>query len=452
MKQRYHFVGIGGAGMSALARVLAARGESVSGSDMADSPTRAALERELGVPIPVGHQASNVGDATEVVASAAIKDANPELVYARAKGIPVISRAAMLGRVMNLHADRIAVSGTHGKTTTSGMLAVVLEDAGLDPTALIGGDVVGWGANARVGNSGVFVAEACEAFGSFLELHPTISIVTNIEADHLDHYGTLNAIVDAFCQFLASTTRLVVLSADDPHTPEVRGAAGGRVVTVGLSADADLRGAPKTGQTFEVFQAGQRLGDATLNIPGVHNVRNALAVIAVAMELGVPFDRIVHGLAKFHGTGRRYEKLGETADGILVIDDYAHHPTEIRATLAAARKAEPSRRIVAVFQPHLPSRTRDQLGEFAISFKDADIVVQTDIYLSREQPIPGLDGSVLAMETRRHSEPGKVIYVADKGELPQRIAEIAKPGDLVLTLGAGDIRAAGEGFLRLLNA
>jgi len=450
MKERYHFIGIGGAGMSALARVLVARGELVQGSDMADSRLRAALDRELGIAIPVGHRPENVGDATLVVASAAIKDTNPEIAYARQRGIPVITRAEMLGRVMDLYGERIAVSGTHGKTTTSAMLAVMLLEAGLDPTALIGGDVAGWDGNARLGAGEVFVAEACEAYGSFLDLHPTISIVTNVEADHLDYYKTFDAIVDAFRTFLAQTTRLAVLSSDDPRTPDIRGAVSGKVVTVGMADDANVQGRIIGNGAFEVACDGRLIGNAQLSVPGIHNVRNALAVIAVGLELGIEFESIAAGLIKFQGTGRRFEKVGETPAGVLVIDDYAHHPTEIRATLAAARATYPTRRIVAVFQPHLPSRTLDLMNAFAQSFGDADLVVLTDIYLAREQPMPGLDGSVLASRVADELGSAKVVYVADKSDLPARLAALVTPGDLLLTLGAGDIRAAGEGLLNYL--
>ncbi len=449
MSERYHFIGIGGAGMSALARVLTTCGETVTGSEMADSATRIALERELGVTIPVGHRAENLGDATLVVASAAIKDANPEMVAARQKGVPVISRAEMLGRVMDLYSDRIAVSGTHGKTTTSAMLSVLLEDAGLDPTALIGGDVAGWGTNARVGRGDAFVAEACEAYGSFLHLHPTISILTNVEADHLDYYVTFENVLAAFRQFLGETTRLAVLNADDPNTETIRDAAAGKVVTFGLSAEADVRGEQiaGSGNAFRVFANDGDLGVVALNVPGIHNVRNALAVIAVALELGVAFDRIVQGIAKFTGTGRRFERLGDTSRGVSIVDDYAHHPTEIQATLAAARTAFPDRRIVAVFQPHLPSRTRDLMDEFAASFADADLVVLTGIYLSREHAIPGLDGGTLAAKVAANLGTDRVTYIENKADIPAKIAPLLKSGDVLFTLGAGDIRAAGEALL-----
>lgn len=435
--------------MSGLARMLASCGVNVSGSEMADSATRVALERELGISIPVGHAPANVGDATLVVASAAIKDGNPELVEAKEREIPIVSRAEMLGRVMDLYEQRIAVSGTHGKTTTSAMLGVVLTEAGLDPTALIGGDVAGWGSNARVGHGSAFVAEACEAYGSFLFLRPTISIITNVEADHLDHYKTFDNVLAAFRQFLSATTLLAVLNADDPHTTSLRDSAAGHVVTFGLGATADVRGLAITGagNRFRVFSRGEEIGEAALNVPGVHNVRNALSVIAVALELGVPFDAISRGLSKFNGTGRRFERLGETAAGALVIDDYAHHPTEIKATLAAARSIFPDKRIVAVFQPHLPSRTQDLMDDFAASFADADKVVITDIYLSREAAVPGLDGGVLAAKI-----PGDVTYIADKRQLPDYLATELKSGDVVLTIGAGDIRAAGEGLLALANS
>lgn len=452
MSEKYHFIGIGGAGMSALARMLARQGESVSGSEMADSPTRRALERELGIAIPVGQRPENLDDASMVVFSAAIKSDNPELVAARDRGLVVVSRAEMLGRVMDRYETRIAVGGTHGKTTTSAMLATVLERAGLDPTALIGGDLTAWNSNARVGGAGgPFVAEACEAYGSFLEIRPTISVVTNVEADHLDYYGSLERVVEAFEVFAGRTTRLLVLWADDSQTACLSAAAECRVVTFGVGGTAGLRAVPEDGAKcgYAVYQGSDKLGKLQLAAPGRHNLLNALAAAVVGLELGLAWPAIADGLAAFAGTGRRFERLGETDCGIVVVDDYAHHPTELRATLAAARQAYPGRRIVAVFQPHLPSRTRDLMEEFANAFADADLVVLTDIYLAREPADPSVTGEHLARKVAASIGGDRVRYVAEMSQLPVRLADWVLPNDLLLTLGAGDIRAAGEGFLAL---
>jgi UDP-N-acetylmuramate--alanine ligase len=451
MEERYHFVGIGGAGMSALARILAAKGVTVAGSDMADSPVLAALCKEYGIDARAGHSAANLNGATRVVVSAAVKDDNPEIVAAREAGIPVISRSEMLGELMDRYAIRIAVAGTHGKTTTSAMIAQMLEAAGCDPTAMIGSDIPSWHSNARLGKSEVFVAEACEAYGSFLDMRPTISIVTNIEEDHLDYYSDLDAIMKAFRKFLSQTSQTVILCADDPNCMRLTRETGARVVTYGFARDADVRDASdgaRPGHGLVVYR-GDALGEIALQVPGRHNILNALAAVAVGLELKVPFSKIAAGLAEFRGTGRRFEKLGETAGGVLVIDDYAHHPTEIKATLAAARNAYPERRIIAVFQPHLPSRTRDLMDGFAHAFGDAALVVITDIYLAREAPLEGVSGKLLAERVSAVRGEDHIRFVTDKADLPAELAQIAKPGDLVLTLGAGDIDKAGKRFLEI---
>jgi UDP-N-acetylmuramate--alanine ligase len=406
------------------------------------------LERELAIAIPVGQRAENLGDASVVVASAAIKESNPELAAARQRGLEVVSRAQMLGRVMDLYETRIAVSGTHGKTTTSAMIALMLEHAGMDPTALIGGDVPQWQSNARLGHGKNFVAEACEAYSSFLDLRPTISVITNVEADHLDHYETLENIVKAFEQFLSSTSRLAILWADDPHTPRLSECAC-RTVTFGFGDSGQLRACREENfGLYTIWRGSERMGSLRLGVPGKHNVLNALAAVAVGLEMGIPYPEIAEGLAAFVGTGRRFERLGETDDGIAVIDDYAHHPTEIRATLAAARQAFPGRRIIAVFQPHLPSRTRDLMDDFATAFVDADLAVLTDIYLAREAADPAVTGEVLALRVGASLGADRTTYVADKHNLPDALKRIAWPKDVILTLGAGDIREAGERFLR----
>ena len=453
-----HFVGIGGAGMSGMARVLARQGVAVTGSDLRESVTLESLRRESGIRAEAGHEACHLNGATLVVASAAVKKDNPEMVAARAKGIPVISRAEMLGRLMARYPRSIAISGTHGKTTTTGMTAMVLEAGGLDPTVLIGGDLPAYGGNARLGASDVFLAEACEAYDSFLDLDPQIAVITNVEADHLDYYGDLDNVLRSFRKFLGQVTGTAILPAFDENARALADGlraslSGPALVTYALGGEATLRAedvdADGTNPSYTAVWHDQCLGRITLGVPGMHNVANSLAAVAVGLTLGVPFARIADGLRAFVGTGRRFERLGETAGGALIVDDYAHHPTEIRATLAAARRAYPGRRIVAVFQPHLPTRTRDFKTEFAESFGEADHVVLTDIFLARELPIEGVTGAGLAALTADRRGAEHVTYVADKAALPTRLAELVWPGDLVLTLGAGDIRAAGEGLLAL---
>ena len=458
MRECVHFIGIGGAGMSGLARVLARQGVQVTGSDSRESATLESLRRESGIQAFAGHDAAHLGQATLAVATAAVKKDNPEIVAARAQGIPVISRAEMLGRLMARYTRSVAITGTHGKTTTTGMTAMVLEAGHLDPTTLIGGDLPAYGGNARLGGSDVFLAEACEAYDSFLDLDPQIAVVTNVEADHLDYYGDLANVLRSFRKFLSQVTGTAILNecdanvrslidflaarADDPH-----------LLTYGLCPTAHLHAADieadSAAPSYTAVWKGETLGRITLSVPGMHNVSNSLAALAVGLTLDISFEAIAEGLRAFTGTGRRFERLGETPQGILVIDDYAHHPTAIRATLAAAKSAYPNRRIVAVFQPHLPSRTRDFKTEFAESFALADHVVLTDIYLAREQPLEGVTGAGLAALTADRRGADQVTYVADKAALPARLAELVLPGDVLLTLGAGDIRAAGEVLLAL---
>ncbi len=461
MSECIHFVGIGGAGMSGLARVLARQGTPVTGSDLRESPTLAALRRESGIRAEAGHQAAHLNGATLVVASAAVKKDNPEMAAARERGIPIISRAEMLGRLMARYPRSVAITGTHGKTTTTGMAALVLEAGGLDPTVLIGGDLPAYGGNARLGGSDVFLAEACEAYDSFLDLHPQIAVVTNIEADHLDYYGDLANVLRSFRKFLSQVTRTAIVSAADANIQavleEMRGTESlPEIVAYAVDGGSEAALAARdvviesATPSYTAHWHGKSLGRVKLQVPGLHNITNSLAAIGAGLTLGVPFDQIAAGLAAFTGTGRRFERLGATASDVLVVDDYAHHPTEIRATLAAARRAYGrDRRIVAVFQPHLPSRTRDFKTEFAESFAAADHVVLTDIFLAREQPLDGVTGAGLAALTADRRGADHVTYVADKTTLPVRLAEIVRPGDLVLTLGAGDIRSAGEGLLAL---
>jgi UDP-N-acetylmuramate--alanine ligase len=432
--------------MSALARVLSSRGANVTGSDRAASPTLVALEQEIGHRLFVGHEAQNVATADLVVASAAIADDNPELAEARRRGIPILSRAAMLGNVMDLFSTRVAVAGTHGKTTTSAMAAQMLTFAGKDPTALIGADVPAWKSNTRVGSSNVVVAEACEAYGSFLDIRPTHTIVTNIEADHLDYYADFDAIVAAFRQFAARTTEQVIVCADGGADKLIASAAEGKLLTYGLESGEITASVLGQGR-FAVKRGGKSLGEARLRVPGRHNVLNALSVIALGIGLEIPFDSIAKGVGHFEGTSRRFEILLSETLGLTVIDDYAHHPTEIRATLAAARASFPGRRIVALFQPHLPSRTRDLMDEFAQSFGDADLALFTDIYLAREQAMPGITSQRLTAVAQSYRGAEHAHYAGDLAAAENMLRGVLKEGDIFLTLGAGDVRIVADGLV-----
>jgi UDP-N-acetylmuramate--alanine ligase len=436
--------------MSALARVYSRLGSTVSGSDIKDSPTLHILNQEFGITTFVGHHASNIEGADLVVATAAVRGHNAEIDAAIEHGIPVISRAELLGRLMKNYEKTVAVSGTHGKTTTTAMIAQMLSEAGADPTAVIGGDVPAWSSNARVGKGDIFVAEACEAYGSFLSLEPAITVITNIEADHLDHYANIEAIRDAFRAMLRRTSFYAVVCGDDPEAKSLAEEFNGNVATYGLSEDCLIRGKIErldAGSRFSVTALGNPLGEIELFVPGRHNVVNALAAVTVGNLLDIPFESIAAGLKVFKGTGRRFELVGTTDNDIVVVDDYAHHPTEIKATLDAAIKSYPTRRIIAVFQPHLPSRTRDFMEEFANAFASADLVILTDIFLSREKPLAGVSGAVLADRMRDVRGKATVEYVQSLADIPKALFEIVRAGDLVITIGAGDIRSAGEQFL-----
>ncbi len=446
-------IGIGGVGMSGLAAIMAEKGYRVSGSDLRMSQMTTRLET-LGVRVYVGHDAANVGDAEMVVASAAVPPENPELAVAREKGLPILSRAQLLGRLMEGTLG-IAVAGTHGKTTTTSMLAGILVAGKLDPTILIGGDFERLHGNARLGKGEVFLTEACEAFNSFLELHPRIAVVTNIEADHLEFHGSLEGVIATFKQFLSqvSPSGCAVLCIDSPHVREIMPSVDRRMVTYGFSADADLRAddidlsSPQP--SFRVVCAGTDCGRLTLRTPGRHNVQNALAAMAVGHELGVGFDTMFSVLADFRGAERRFEVLG-VESGITVVDDYAHHPTEVRATLEAARAF--GRRVVVVFQPHQYSRTVAFMDDFAESLSLADVVVLTEIYAAREQPMPDVSASMVG-DIVRSKHPGKeVIFIPDKTKVAESLAPRLESGDLVIVMGAGDIRAAGEALVSLLRS
>ena len=444
---RIHFVGVGGIGMSGIAELLANLGYRVSGSDAQPSESTERLA-SLGVEISIGHRADNVGDVDVVVFTSAARADNPELVAARARRIPVIPRAELLGELMRLRFG-IAVAGAHGKTTTTSMITLVLERAGLDPTAVIGGRLSVFGSNARLGRGAYMVAEADESDRSFLKLYPSIAVMTNIDREHMEAYGSFDELQQAFVEFANKVPFYgsVVACADDAELMRLRPRLTRRVVTYGLTCDdvdvtaVDVR-LDGFGSACTVVRrkakdaAAQTLGALTLQVPGRHSVQNALAAVAVGLELDVPFDRIAAGLSDFQGAERRFQHYGEV-NGVRVVDDYGHHPTEIAAVLAAARAARPARVIVA-FQPHRYTRTRDLMREFGLALAGADEVVLTDIYAASEDPLPGItiEAFAAAINTSR-ATPAVVVRSLD--EVPRVLANQVRPGDLVITLGAGSI-------------
>ena len=442
--------------MSGIAEILLqATPLEISGCDMARSENTARLESH-GARIEIGHDPSHVENADLLVISSAVAESNPEVAAARAKGVPVIRRAEMLGEIMRLK-QGIAVAGTHGKTTTTSLTGMVLTEAGFDPTIVVGGQVHILGTNARLGQGEYLVAEADEFDRSFLELTPVVAVITNVEADHLDTYRDLPDILDAFAAFANRVPFYgsVIVCVDDPGARSLVPRIKRRVVTYGQSHDATLQARETRleagGTTFDVFDAEHgRLGVARLKLPGRHNVANALAAIAVGRELSVPFPTIARALEAFTGVVRRFEKKGERS-GVLVVDDYAHHPTEISATLQAARQVYPERRLVALFQPHLFTRTRDFSEEFGRALAAADASVVMDVYPSREKPIPGVTGALVADAARRVKGDGSeavITYISDKKDVVGCLERTLIPGDLLVTLGAGDVVRFGEEYLR----
>lgn len=438
-----HFVGIGGIGMSGIAEILLSQGFSVSGSDLHRTEVTDHLA-SLGARICVGHSADHLGDAEVVVYSSAVRpDANPETRAALDRKIPIIRRAEMLSEVSRLKYC-LAIAGTHGKTTTTSMCGLVMMKAGMDPTVIVGGKLKGLGgSNARLGHGDWIVLEADEYDRSFLQLLPTIAIITNVEADHLDIYSDLDDIKEAFCEFTNKVPfyGTACVCIDDEGVRDILPSISRVVMTFGTSDDATVRATnivyTQRNTTFTLTVNGVDHGEIMLHVPGEHNVRNALAACAMALRCGIAFETIRDGLADFGGVYRRFELRGER-NGVLVIDDYAHHPTEIRATIDAARNGWPGRRVVAVFQPHTYTRTRDFVDEFASACAEADVVVLTDVYAAREQPIPGITGELLATAARAlgHSS---VHYVPNVVDVAGQISGMLQPGDVVLTMGAGDI-------------
>ncbi len=444
-----HFVGIGGIGMSAIAEVLLSRGIRVTGTDLAPGLTARRLEA-LGARVVAGHGAEHLGEAEWLVVSSAVPADNPEVAAARARGLRVLSRGEMLATLM-AEKQGIAVAGSHGKTTVTALLTTCFIDAGLDPTAIVGGRLVALGSNARHGQGPHLVAEADESDGSFLLLRPLVAVVTTIDPEHLDHYGSLERVVDSFLHFADSVpgSGLVVLGTDDPNVAALRRRVRAPVTTYGLGEDADWRAVAVAQQgwttRFDVLYRGTRVGEVRIPLPGRHNVANALAVLAVAGHLEVPFAAVSRSLARFEGVERRFQRKGE-ACGVLVIDDYAHHPTEIEVTLEAARNALPGRRLVVVFQPHRFTRTQALLDAFARSFDRADMLVVTEIYSAGERPIPGVSGARLA-EAVGGRHPGHVAFVPRVDDVLDQIGPQLKPGDVLMTVGAGDVWKVGERYL-----
>lgn len=437
-----HFVGIGGIGMSGLAEILLQQGFRVSGSDLVVSENTEYLERQ-GARIFYGHDAAHIEGAEVVVYSSAVNPReNPETVAAAERGIPVLRRAEMLAEVARLKYC-LAVAGTHGKTTTTSLAGLLLIRAGFDPTVIVGGRLRGLGgSNARLGRGEWIVVEADEYDRSFLCLLPTIAVVTSIEEEHLDIYADRHDILDAFARFANNVPfyGLVVLCVDDGGVKDLLPRLSRKVRTYGLSPQSDVRGRrvrvrERTTQ-FEVFVEGEWLGEVTLRVPGIHNVRNALGALAVGWELGIPFETMRHALEEFTGVYRRFEIVGER-EGILFVDDYAHHPTEVRAALHAARQGW-DRRLVCVFQPHTYTRTRDFAAEFGKAFDEADILIVTDVYPAREQPLPGVTGELVAQAARRSGHRA-VYYAPTLEEAAQVVSSLLRPGDMLLTLGAGNI-------------
>ncbi|GAW28790.1 UDP-N-acetylmuramate--L-alanine ligase [Carboxydocella sp. ULO1] len=451
IKGRVHFIGIGGSGMSGLAELLLGRGHQVSGSDVKASQVTAKLER-MGARVSIGHRAELVEGAELVVVSTAIRPENPELVRAQLLGLPIWHRSDLLAWFMQQQ-EGIGIAGAHGKTTTTGMVATMLLQAGLDPTVVVGGTFRTIGGNARLGQGRYLVAEADESDGSFLKLPIKYGVVTNIEADHLDYYGDLSKIITAFRTYLNRLPGdgLAVLGIDNPLTASLAAEHKGPKLTYGFAATADYRVEEPVRegawQVATVYEGGQKLGQLRLAVPGRHNAVNALAAVALGRHFGLAFPAIADGLAQFQGVMRRFETLGRHL-GIWVVDDYAHHPTEVQATLKAARQAGP-RRLVACFQPHRYTRTKFLGEEFAQSFAEADLVLLTDIYSAGEDPIPGVSTEVIiaAMPAEVRA---RTLYCPTLPQLKEKLLQILQPGDLVLTMGAGNIRQVGEELAQIL--
>ena len=444
--RKLHFVGIGGVGMSAIAEVMLDKGYEISGSDLSESEVVQKL-RAKGAVIYKGHNAANVEGKDAVVLSSAIHQDNPELVQAKKLGLKIFHRSDILAFLLNA-AKGIAVAGAHGKTTTSSMISVMLEHAGVDPTILIGGFVDYLNGNAKLGKSDYLVAEADESDGSFLKFYPHIAVVTNIEDDHMDHYGSMENIIKAFIQFVQNLDKengLAVLCFDNENIRNIAPQLDRRYISYALEHEADYTAAdivadgPQT--TFTVVYKGEKLGAVTLNIPGRHNVLNALATIAVCHKLGLSIEAIAAGFAVFTGTKRRFQTKFRN-DDVWIVDDYAHHPTEIQTTIKAARQTNPKRLVVA-FQPHRYTRTQLLRKEFGSCFKGADVLILTDIYAASEEPIPGISGRTIVDEVKAQTGVDAV-YIEKLADIAPWLEQNRRKGDLIITMGAGNIYTVGE--------
>ncbi len=442
--------------MSGIAEVLCNLGFNVSGSDLKRSKNTDRLETLFSAKIYEGHAAENVGDAQVVVYSSAVREDNPEVVYAREHGIPVIPRAEMLAELMVLKPYAVAVAGTHGKTSTTSMIATVLGHAGIDPTTVVGGVVETLGSNARLGQSDWFVTEADESDRSFLMLYPTIAVVTNIDKEHMESYKGMDDVVQCFTDFVNKVPFFgaAVICLDDPNVQLIIPNIKRRRVTYGMTAQADVSAHEISydndfGSSFQVRQGDRELGSIRLPVPGKHNVYNALAATAVALEMDVPFERIVEAFAQFRNANRRFQFKGEIG-GVTVIDDYGHHPTEILATLSAAKNSAPGRRTVVIFQPHRYSRTQELMDEFALAFNNADVLYVLDIYAASETPIDGITAEVLTENIKKYGHKNAT-YLGDIETAVELVIPELQAGDLVLTLGAGTVTRLSDEFVEKLS-
>ncbi len=450
---KVHFVGIGGAGMSALAKILVEKGYEVSGSDVKESVMTGVL-RELGARIFMGQQAENVHGAEAIVVSTAIREENPEVVEAKRLGLKRLHRSDVNAYLIN-SCKGIAVAGAHGKTTTTSMLGVALDYEGVSPSIIIGGEVDYLGSNAKLGKSDYLVSEADESDGTFLKYYPYVGIVTNVENDHMDHYGSMENIIKAFTQFLNQIRPegFGVVCFDNENIRNIVKNVNTRIISYAIDCgEADYLAAniesTVDGTSFDVMHKGEKLGQVKLHVPGRHNVLNAMAAVVTGLQLGLTVAQMAEGLTMFNGAKRRFQTKGRVND-IWVVDDYAHHPTEIATTLAAARQTQP-KRLICAFQPHRYSRTQLLQKEYGSCFQGCDVLVLTDVYSAGEDPIQGIDGELLVKEVKEQTGQ-QAVYIQNKNEIAAYLQSIARPGDLIMTMGAGDIVKCGEALVDLLQ-